>query len=285
MTCATELELDFHATAMRERTLAVLAAVDGLRLTGEDAGELSIGSHRARVRFGALDAVHVTCDVPNSPAGEAALATNLDLPGSLRFAIARGRMQLRADTEWNNDAELAATLAQIRDGIGQAIGLAELPPQPLIETQAVEAAVHRLPWEDDAVVQLENGWELRPRIVGQPVAVRMSVEAARLRFQRVVLGRLAEGSPRDVLAAEALRINATIKHARLAATGTQVVAECCLHAGQLDGRWLQHAARAVAAASVRASLPLEILAAEDEVAAQYANVFLHPSERSQPWSL
>jgi hypothetical protein len=229
-----------------------------------------------------LDAVHIACDVANSPVGEAALAANCDLPGNLRFAIARGRMQLRAETELTDDEELATTLVLVRAGMDQALGDGAAQPQPSIDPLAVETALHRLPWEDDAVVQLESGWELRPRIAGQPTPVRMTVGDAELRFRRVVLSRPA-AARLEVIAAEALRINAGIKHARLAWTGTQLVAESGLHAGQVHARWLQYAAQAVVAASMRASVPLELLAANDELAAHYTEIFLHPSERSPSW--
>ena len=172
---------------------------------------------------------------------------------------------LAVDTEFVREDTYFARLCLVQLGDGAA------QPQPSIDPQAVETALHRLPWEDDAVVQLENGWELRPRIAGQPTPVRMTVAAAELRFRRVVLSRPA-AARLEVIAAEALRINAGIKHARLAWTGTQLVAESCLHAGQVHARWLQYAAQAVVAASMRASVPLELLAANDELAWRLAAV-------------
>jgi hypothetical protein len=130
------------------------------------------------------------------------------------------------------------------------------------------------------VVRSGDVWELRPRVDGQPIPVRAAIEHDEVRVQRVVLDGLRGGCASLPVADQALRLNAQLRHARLASDGSQIVAEARLHSGLVSPFWLSLASRAVAVAERHSRTVLQILHQQEGIAQHYSHMFLRAKSQA-----
>ena len=236
------------------------------------------------IRFAADGSVRLRADVPSSGADLAALHAAYQLPGNLRFAYGLRGSELIADTQINGAAHLPRTLEWLRAGICQALH-AQTPALCVehpdsVAVQDVAEALAQMPWAADGVVTQEDNWELRPRLRGEVVPVRLVREPSAVRISRRVVPLPDPAtSAAWAVAHQALRFNDQLWHARLAACGGQLVAETRLHGGLIAPGWLSQAAYAVAEAERHASAALRILATEPQVADTYQTLFCSTVER------
>ena len=258
------------------RLRRLLSKVRGLTLENGYQGRFVAGGHSARLRIDSGDCLRVLQEIEDPPAPRRALKENLYLPGNVRFAVAAGRTCLVADTRLDGELHLRASFREIGQGLRGALRPARRPgpaKAKAITPENVQKALDEAGWEEGAVVRLEDGWELRPRIHGEATPVRLAIEGQRLRVSRTVVGG-CQGQNASAVAYQALCFNARLRHARLTWQGEAVKAETCLHAGLIHPAWLVPAARAVAAATHYTRTTLEILACQDSVSRQFEEMFL-----------
>lgn len=259
-----------------------LGKVRGVTLTGPYDALLTVGSQAARVQLEANDAIRVSLPTaPPSPAMSALEAIH-NLPGNTRFALNGQDGRLFADTQLNGELHMPETVRHIRSGMLTALGTRKKTRATPITRDQVQDALERLPWGGQSVVEKEDGWELRPRIESEPTPVQMTLEPANLRLYRVVLRSLpgSEHKATRAVVDQALRFNAQLRHARLAACDGQLVAEARLHGGLVHPVWLATAAFAVAVASRHVQATLQILAEQPEVAELYTVMFCSDGEQT-----
>jgi hypothetical protein len=219
------------------------------------------GAAPAELFLDAMDDLQVHVSSPAPVAAFEALRANSQLPADLRWANVRGVISLIADIPKCDRPRLHEAIREVERGIliaRQETGRSDGPlggAESAIPHQKIEEALREAPWNDESVVKLPDGWELRPRIGAQALSVTMSAEHGQVRLRRVLLSGLQDCVPPEVCA-EALRINARVKLARLAICDANLSAEVCVAAAQLNGATLALAARAVVAVERRAHLPL-----------------------------
>ncbi|MBC8875235.1 MAG: hypothetical protein H8E44_37915 [Planctomycetes bacterium] len=261
-----------------------LGKVRGVRLTGPYNALLAVGDRAARVQIEANDAIRVSLSATRPPSSMSALEFTHDLPGNTRFALSGQDGRLFADTQLNGELHMTETFGNIHAGLLTALGTPKKSRRRAtpVTRELVQEALERMPWDEQSVVEQEDGWELRPRIEGEPTPVQMSMEPASLRFFRVVLRSLpgSEQNATGAVADQALRFNSRLRHARLAVCDGQLVAEARLHGGLIDPAWLATTAFAVAVASRHVQTTLRILAAQPEVAELYTVMFCSSGEQS-----
>jgi hypothetical protein len=249
----------------------------GVNLTGSYTGELPAGSLTAQVTLETDDLLGVRSDVVADGDALALLERCAGLPGNVRFAAVDNGLQLAAETRIDGVAHLPRSLREISAGFSFALGQPidkstdadELPPG-----EAVRAAVEQAKWSSDDAVETEQGWELRPRLEGTGVAVRVILGTTSLIVQRPVLVSLPGGISGRAALRHALACNVRVRFCRLAVSEGHLVAECGLRPGLVDGEWLTFTTRAVAAAARSVEPELRLLATEPTVAAAYAEMFL-----------
>jgi hypothetical protein len=256
-----------------------LAKVRGLRMFNPHRGCLAIGSLTASVAIEA-SLLHVSFEPNVVLSPFEALQASGDLPGNVRFAVWPGQLVVLADTQIEGaEAVLPEMFRWIIRGFRLASGTVPRARQgpkrdELVARDRVEAALADSAFEEDAIVRHDHGWELRPRVRGEPVPVQATVDARGLRIYCELLSKGGEPHALSALAHQALRFNSQLRQCRLAAGGACIVAETRLHAPLIEPRWLAVAARAVAVASVHCRSRLEILAHRPEVAERYQMMFL-----------
>lgn len=276
MTIDTLTKLDFHPASKGEALRRKLSSVRGLQLNGSHRGRFSQGSIKATVSLDSEDSLSLNANVGRAIGLREALAANSELPGNLRYVIGPSNFQLVADirlgTADDFGDELRYVIAGLRSVLARRTQRWRANDQPL-DKAAVQAALKTVSWEDQAIVELGDSWELRPRIEGEAVPVKLTVEGSEVRISRVVVRHYGEDGWTDAMAAQALRFNSLIKHARLASVGEQVVADARIHHALLDGDSIATATRAVAVAERRVRHVLEILATHEEIAGHYSAMF------------
>jgi hypothetical protein len=279
------------------RRVRGLDGFDGYR------GRLKCGRAVADVRIEPGDWIRVHLALGSFPLPPRdALAAGAVLPGNVRFAFRGGAACLVGDSRLDGMAHLPASLGEIRRALSRRGRGSLLPRQSSggagstrsgagragaarfeacrsgagraeagLDAGKVQEILEDLPFGEDAVVRLEGGWELRPRLGEEPQPIRATIEAGGFRLSRAFPWDPPEGPAAEAVALEALRINDEIRFARLALDGGGLVAEATLHAGILDAPWVALAARAVCHAYRHALLPLGVLH-EPPVAAAYLRV-------------
>ncbi|MBN1852633.1 MAG: hypothetical protein JW829_07905 [Pirellulales bacterium] len=258
----------------RQRRL--LSKIRGLTLENGYQGTFKVGSHAARLRIEPGDCLRVHHEVEDPPPPHVALEANYQLPGNVRFAASGGQTAVVADTRLDGELHLAGSFREIREGLRDALQMHRKPHlhrNGVITPGQVQAALDGAGLDEEAIVRLDNGWEVRMRIRGESRAVRLVIEGRNLRISRVVVPSCHETNHRAV-ACQALFFNARLRHARLARHKDTVVADTCLHSGLIDSIWLVHACRAVATAAFYCGTILEILASQPDVARSFENMFL-----------
>jgi hypothetical protein len=219
-------------------------------------------------------AIRLSHEVATPPATFAALETNARLPGNLRYATCQHGSILTADTQLDGEAHLLTTFDRLRKGLRVALERESPLVDDVLAAADIRAAIAACRWPEGNIVELDTAWEFPVRLRGDATPVRAAIDGAELRMYRTVVTGVREGRNRDATSAQALRFNNHLRHARLAALGGDIVAESRLHAEQLTPTWLETAAWAVAVACRHTEAILNILAENDNVAADYAAAFL-----------
>jgi len=258
------------------RLRRLLAQVPGLSVDGSYQGQLETGVGQAQLCIEPGDVLHVVHRPAEVPDPGEALQRSGQLPGNLRFSIDRSGMNLLADTHLDGEVHLQRSFAEIAAGFTAALQEATTDDQtqsPPIPSEEVARALEEPCFEgEEMVVQLDDGWELSPRIDGTSTAVHLAINDARLRLQRPVVVDLGSKADLKALACQALRHNAQLRMARLVWRDDQIVAEAWLHDQQVTGHWILTTARAVAVAAEHTFPALEILARQVAVADHYHKV-------------
>jgi hypothetical protein len=272
-----------------------LDAVDGLDGFDGFRGSLKCDRSLASVRLESGDWIRVSLplDSPLLPPLEA-LAANARLPGNVRFALSGGAQCLVGDSRLDGMGHLPESLGEIRSAlcrrgrVPDPEASAPTPDTALDTAKALELKVQKtleaLPFGEDGVVRLETGWELRPRLGGETLPVRATIDGAGLRLRRAFAWDPPEAPMRGrdtraaAVAREALRINHEIRLSRISldegggggleGLGALLV-ETRLHSGLLDAEWIATAARALCHAYRHAQVPLGALQADLRVANAY----------------
>lgn len=276
MAMGTNLHLGCTPADQGARLRRLLSKIPGLTMKNGYEGRFTAGPYSGSLLIEPGDCLRVVHEVEDPPPPRQALKTNFQLPGNVRFAVVGGRMTVMADTRLDGELHLTGSFREISEGFRGALQSSWRPRRrraEVITPENVQDALDKAGLEEEAVVRLDNGWELRPRIRGEAMAVRLAIEGHDLRLSRVVVtGCLSASEP--AVAFHALCFNARLRHARLACSGDTVAAETRLHAGLIDPTWLTHAARAVVTAAHHSRTTLEILASQTEVARYFERMFL-----------
>lgn len=264
----------------------VLSQIAGVCFAGGHQALFDLGTAVAEIDLSADGSLRLRADAPGPADDWAALHASGLLPGNLRFARDSHGRSIVADTQINGAAHLPRTLHWLRAGLVQALD-PDAPPTAeeaaAIDRGQLGQALGQLSWAAEGVVEQDDGWELRPRIRGDVVPVRLTLENGFLEFTRRVLPLpAADGPASAAVADQAVRFNDQLRHARLAACGGHIVAETRLHSGLVEPGWLAQAACAVAHASRFAAPPLRILASQPLVAETYFEVFCSTVEQPAP---
>jgi hypothetical protein len=266
--------IDFLAAARGDRAQRHLEKVPGMKFVCGHKCHWTVGEFDADVVIEPGDVIHVALDVANPPSDVAALNANCLLPGNLRFARCQHRPLLLADTQLDGVGHLLRTFDDLSAGLRSALGhvSAAGDREPLAAAD-VRSAIESCGWPEESILQLDEAWEFRTRLRGDATPVRAVIDGAEIRMSRRVVADIGEGHTRDAICAQALRFNKQLRYARLAIADGAVVAESRLHGKQLTPAWLETAAWAVAVACRHTEVVLNILAENDEVAADYVATF------------
>lgn len=256
-----------------KRRRAAFAAVPRFKWVAADRAHISMNDRNASVRFDAAGDLRFTVPVDARFDPNTALDFNRDLPGNLRLALDRRRLQLVADMRDDIPDMLHVTAAD-----AQAVLDGSKPHQePSVDgwdKGTVNELLHKLSRDEDSLLELQDGWEYRPRVAGQAVAVKLNLHGGHLRCHRAVIQvRADQGVIQRAAAIEALRFNARVKHARLARVGERLIAETWLRRCFLDADSFSVALRAVAVVERRVHAALAILVHDEQVAAHYSSLF------------
>jgi hypothetical protein len=261
---------------------SVLSKVPVLKPDPDTKWRWATVQHSAQVVAEPDGAVRVSLDVPEPPPATVAIEVNSRLPGNLRFAASANSSLLLADTLLDGHAHLARTFEQLIAGISLAVsGDPALCPAEPVAPEQVSAAMKDVDWLEETVIEVEDGWEFRPRVRGCAIPVNAVIDKSELRLYRPVVTGFCRSVPSDSLCAQALRFNSQFKHARLAMSNGILFAEARLHSEQLTPLWLETAAWAVAVAERHTRDILAILNDSKEVADWYAESFLNAQESNR----
>jgi len=274
------------ALAHRPSPVEALRAAAGLDLLAPHRGSLRIGELQADVRIDGGDLLRVRLPLKSPDRAPRLLERQRELPGNVRFARTRDGLALLAETWVDGAAHVPRSLGEIAQGF--AVAVDEGCPKPArthpahanpcgesqVSGQALRAALAGLGWGEDAVVALDQGWQLRPRAGGNPIAVRLEASDEGLWLWRRVLERVPAEVGAAAVSDLALRLNARLRLVRLTLAGGALVAESRAHAGLVTPAWIALLARAVAAAYQHVRAPLETLAENPRVADGYVRCFL-----------
>jgi hypothetical protein len=259
--------------SLRERLARAGLELDASGFRGHLAGTA------VALRVESADCVRLERRLEGAAGGLAALERGATLPGNARLALDARGLLLVADAHLEDDDDAAEVLraavaALAPDAPGAArppVGAGERAPR--LELDHVTRGLRERPPAGEDVVQREDGWEIRPRLHGVVFPVRATLLEGALHLRSPVLEGLPDGCAAAV-ADLALRLNARLRHARLALRGGRLDAEALLDAGLVRGPRIAAAARALAAATSVARRPLSILTASPDVAQGYARIFL-----------
>lgn len=272
--------LDQLLAGFKRRTALSLESIPGLRLSSPYQGQFPLGQQWVDVTLEPNDSVRVGLEAAWPEVPDAALRAGHDVGGNLRYARHGARMLLLADTHLDSTSQLEDSLREIRAGMGQLLGRSKQlqPEPPAVSHPQVQQALAELAWDPQSIVATDAGWELRPRLANEVVAVRLELRErpAGLRLWRPLVERLRDPDTpaRAAVTDAALRINSQLRLSRLAERDGALVCETHLHGGLVEGRWLDLAARSVAAGSQFALPRLRLLHEQDALAALYQRVMV-----------
>lgn len=282
MISPTQSDLLFNLVGKQRvhRLHDVLARLPGVALGSGHEGRLGDQRDGIALRVESDESVQIWHEIDRSMLAEEALAICGQLPGSLRIAHLQQRCILTAEIPTQSESQLLDSLAEIRQGVDDVRSASPCRDEQRepIGDDVVEKALAESNLSKDDVVRCEWGWELQVRMMGDVVGVRLTTGGRGLRLHRKLLdGAALDGAvgefSRCAAALQALRLNAQLRFARLAIDGSALVVESRLHRRLAEGKFITHAARAVAVAHQHAGPSIEILAREGEVAKRFVELF------------
>ncbi len=260
--------------------LRALRSVPGLALASAHHGTVHAGHVRARVDVESPDRARFTARAVAALAAADALRASAALPGNVRFAWAAEALDVVGDAFLGG--ALAAPVPRTVDWIIEGIVKAsrgrprhDAPEAGRAAAPDLREALRGLGGEGDAVVERGDGLEVRPRLAGAVVAVRVGPGGGGVRAHRV-LASLPPGAPIDAVADLALRWNARLRFGRFAIDGDRLVAESIVPSDPVERLALATAVRAVAAASHAIEEAIACLLHDDRAARAYAAALLAP---------
>ena len=278
----------------KNRSAALLKGLPGnrrstqLREALSQAGVHIDGSGRGRIKTKAFSAsvvqepggfITVRADVDGPADPMTALEMGTHFRGNARFALVNSTYCLAAETRVDGVDHLPDSLDEIQR-IFRSVSTSRQPRWKQDDAipdaaDAVRRAVTAQGWTSEQRVETDYGWELQPRLSGQTVPVQVRVEKSGIRVTRCVLSSL----PHDTLAGravahQALLFNARLRFSRLAVVEGQLVVDARLRAGLIDHDWLDFSSRAAASAAAGVTSTMRVLAEEDVLSRQYAEMFL-----------
>lgn len=281
MTNPTTIELPEFAFGVVRRASQQRHQLERLpdsEFTAPHLGRVRLAGRWAELRIDQRDELRLAIPVESPQDLRIALTRNHELPFNLRFACEAQEWRLRADLAVPDSAGPRAAFELIEASLSHANPRDDNASEthPPIAKNDVDQALEPLRGSDDGPVDLETGWELRPRVSGQALPVRAWIDGRRLRLERSVQGLATlvdlDEPTLDAVAHQALRFNAQIIHARLAVHGERIVVETCLDVSQLTTLHVKVAVRAVAVVEHQAQESLVILAKNKEIAEHYGRL-------------
>lgn len=264
MTTPNHTQLDFGLNRVHHQP--DLTAVPGLTPASDNQWHWALKDRSAKVMAEPDGTLHVELGLSKWPSVTAATELTGRLPGNLRFARRGRETLLLAETSIDGQTHLPQTFAVLATGL---LAAAEGTPMPTpacgIVDQHVADAIRAVDWHDEQVVDLADGWELRPCIRGSAVPVKATIDRNELRLHRMVVNQVENTPVRHAIDEQTLRFNARLKHARLAFRDNGWCAETRLHGEQLTAAWVEHAARAVAVAHRTSTDILTVLSENEDL--------------------
>jgi hypothetical protein len=262
-----------EGAAQRKR----LCKATGVRLITPHRGNLPFGDKAVDIRIEPDETIVLSLPVGDPPAPADALRINRRLPGNLRFAVGPRGTALVADTPIDGEAHLSETFSQFTVGLMDALNgrspRRDSAPNDCPSKEQIGELLADLKCLADAPVQRDDGYEVRCRAGSASTTIHVGCADGAIRLQRTVVPDFSADLGGEQAARQALRVNAQLRHARLAATDTALVAEARLTNEVAKPPWVAAAIRAVAVAANRAEVPLRLLAEQPHVAECYRAVF------------
>jgi len=270
-----------HARLAGGPTGSILRAIRGLDWTQP---------HRALVR-GSIAAIELTLENERSACMNLGVRSSLApreqlerahvLPGNLRFARQSSETSLRAELSIVSREQFGRAIALLRRGQRRAfasrIARAQDPkPRWTVDLERVRGALERTCWNAQAVVELDGAFEIRPRVHGFAVAVRVDITPDGLRLWREVAPHVPRDGFGETVVDAALRMQGSLRFARLALATDSLCVEARLDPLEIEPRSLEIAATAVATASRASRAQLSLLFESASVAGCYAATLLCP---------
>jgi len=251
--------------------------VSGVRLRGEGHAMWHVAGLSADLISDALDDIQVRLPFPAPTSARTALEESAQLSANWRWADTRNGRMLLADVSGKHQPALPAVFRDLETGVHQ---LRELRgaracggDEVSVDKQQLLALLQPPWWDSQSVVELPNGWELRPTIGAHVIPVSLVIDGDRVRCRRLVVSSGDTDAVTEAIWLQALRSNSRLKHSRLVLVDGRLMAEACLHRELISGQAIVAAARAVAVAEHRVRMSLGILREHEEIAAPFAAMF------------
>jgi hypothetical protein len=286
-------KISFPAPTGPDRALRLaLTKTKGLKMQSSYFGHLVVGLLKAGLKLEPGGWITLSLPVMNPLEPVEAMGLNRHLAGNLRYAAFPSGDRWLAETCVDSASHLPRTLGELARELEEITqGLKETDPDPdlprtrcrsgYIMPEKVEALLQGRESEIRSVVRHDRFWELRLRLRGEVIPVRVVIEGAELHLFRHVLRRTPPAERMKTLAVQALFMNTGLRGARLSLDGEALIAEARLHDGLLQPCWLKTAALAVAVAHQHCCTVLRILAEEEEIAHWFDSIFFAEEPRLQ----
>ncbi len=266
----------------------LLAGTPGVTVKNEFRGTLRAGRRSAQLRLVSGEWVHLWIPLGGGHHAPAPGPAARDLPGNVRHAIAGGERYLLAETRLNGVDHLRDSLGEISAGMSRALAKrpskvepGEIPGAERVSA-AVEAARRELALDPTEAIEVKDGcFELRPRLGGQSVAVRINREPGGVRLSHTISRTACAEEERAVLETEALHQNGRCGFARCIATVGGLDVGARLRSSLIEGDWIALITRAIAAVALRVQAPARLLIASPALRRDYAMVFRVDSNQQQ----
>lgn len=251
----------------------------GVRMTRPDQGRLGRRRFSANVAFEADECVRVRAAIKPPACSQLALERHADAPGNVRYARGPEGWSVVAETRLDGVEHLSASLDEISHGIRSLIRTKAIvkrvgsPSSQTPRTSLETMIQHHEGLRADAV-EIESGWELRPRVAGHVVPVEVRADSSGMQVAAVVLRTTNDPCTARAIADQALRLNAQFRLARLSVADGTLRAESYLRSELVSAEWLEVTSRAVATACHIAGSRLSLLMETSLVAERYVELFL-----------
>jgi hypothetical protein len=232
-----------------------------------------------------------------------ALRQNLDLTGNIRWAKGASGTQIVADMQLSDVSafpirlqELAVAMECIAHPREPTIRISPSATEALAsDKKSLGLMLSKLSTGNSALVERDEGWELRTRVAGVAVSVEVVAETTHVRVRAPVLACLPGGIRGQAVIEQALRSNAQLRFIRLSLTpAVSICVETCSCGPAADEHWLEFAIRQVTHGRHAAGEVLSILAEHEAIAGwslalvagrqvEASQVGLAPERRGVTW--